>query len=80
MEFIVNINNIDSKNMKWQLRFTDDNQKDLIVEKIPVNNENMSLIDKNYDIDRVYSVLLKNTEAYTSGKLTVLVDLEKRNS
>lgn len=51
--------------------------KDSIVEKITVNNENRSLIDKGYDKDQVYTVTFTNTETDTSGKLTVFVDLDK---
>ncbi|MGE8077443.1 hypothetical protein [Peribacillus loiseleuriae] len=51
--------------------------KDSSVEKITVNNENISLIDKDYDKDQVYSVTFNNTETDSSGKLTVFVDLDK---
>ncbi|KMY50131.1 hypothetical protein [Peribacillus loiseleuriae] len=51
--------------------------KDSIVEKITVNNENISLIDKDYDKDQVYSVTFNNTETDSSGKLMVFVDLDK---
>ncbi|MCI1592992.1 hypothetical protein [Heyndrickxia oleronia] len=51
--------------------------KDSIVEKITVNDENKSFIDKNYDKDQVYAVTFNNTETNSSGKLTVFVDLDK---
>ncbi|MBS4224200.1 hypothetical protein [Lederbergia citrea] len=51
--------------------------KDSIVEKITINNENKSLIDKGYDKDQVYSVTFNNIETDSSGKLTVFVDLDK---
>lgn len=51
--------------------------KDSIVEKITVNNETKSLIDKDYEKDQVYSVTFNNTETDSSGKLTVFVDLNK---
>lgn len=51
--------------------------KDSIVEKVTVNDENKSFIDKNYDKDKVYAVTFNNTETNSSGKLTVFVDLDK---
>ncbi|WP_440705794.1 hypothetical protein [Heyndrickxia oleronia] len=51
--------------------------KDSIVEKVTVNDENKSFIDKNYDKDQVYAVTFNNTETNSSGKLTVFVDLDK---
>ncbi|WP_299094719.1 hypothetical protein [uncultured Metabacillus sp.] len=52
--------------------------KDSIVEKISVNNENKSLIDKGYDKDQVYSVTFNNTQTDSSGTLIVFVDLDKK--
>lgn len=51
--------------------------KDSTVEKVNVNAENKSYIDKNYDKDQVYSVTFNNTETNSSGKLTVFVALDK---
>lgn len=52
--------------------------KDSIVEKVTVNDENKSFIDKKYDKDQVYAVTFNNTETNSSGKLTVFVDLDKK--
>lgn len=51
--------------------------KDSIVEKVTVNDENKSFIDKNYDKDQVYAVTFNNTKTNSSGKLMVFVDLDK---
>lgn len=51
--------------------------KDSTVEKITVNVENKSFIDKDYDKDQVYAVAFNNTENNSSGKLTVFVDLDQ---
>lgn len=52
--------------------------KDSVVEKVTVNSENKSLIDKDYDKGEVYSVTFNNTETDSSGTLTVFVDLDKK--
>lgn len=51
--------------------------KDSIVEKITVNDENKTYIDKDFDKDEVYSVTFNNTETDSSGNLTVFVGLDK---
>lgn len=62
-----------------------DEEKDLIpvspkdskVEKVAVSQENISMIDEDYEKDEVYSVTFNNTESLTSGNLVVFLDLNK---
>jgi hypothetical protein len=53
--------------------------KDSIVKKVPVIGEIQSMIDKDYNNDKVYSVTFNNTETDSSGKLVVFVDLDKKS-
>ena len=61
-------------------------EKDLIpvspkassVEKMTVSDENKLYLDKGYDNDHVYSVIFNNTETDSLGKLTVFIDLDKK--
>lgn len=51
--------------------------KDSTVEKIAVNDEIASVMDKTYTEDQVYSVTFHHTETDSTGKLTVFVSLDQ---
>ncbi|OMC72520.1 hypothetical protein BK126_06375 [Paenibacillus sp. FSL H7-0326] len=51
--------------------------KDSSVEKVRVNEENESYMNRNVDHDQVYAVIFNHTGTNTSGDLVVYVDLDK---
>ncbi|MCM3600951.1 hypothetical protein M3175_09425 [Robertmurraya korlensis] len=62
-----------------------DEEKDLIpvspkdskVEKVAVSQENISMINEDYEKDEVYSVTFNNTKSEETGNLVVFLDLDK---
>ncbi|MGM0876181.1 MAG: hypothetical protein ACQEWV_15775 [Bacillota bacterium] len=51
--------------------------KDSIVKKVTINSDIESLIDNNYDKDKIYSVTFNLTNTDSSANLVVFVDLDK---
>ncbi|RSD27817.1 hypothetical protein [Mesobacillus subterraneus] len=52
--------------------------KDSLVQKVTVNTEIKSKIDKNYEKKEVYVVTFRHSEADSSGNLEVYIALDKK--
>ena len=52
--------------------------KDSTVKKVKVTDDIESLIDSNYEKNKVYSVTFNHTKTDSSGNLMVFVDLDKK--
>lgn len=52
--------------------------KDLVVEKVTLNDDKGTFISNNYDRNKVYSITFNHTETESSGSLIVFVDLDKK--